>query len=78
MYHILEKKEIIETHSNGKIKYVETKAIIHPIWIALCPNHRINDDGKLMIRIGVNKKFRFNGDLEWEIKYDDFGNVVKH
>lgn len=33
-------------------------------------------NGDIWVRVGVNKKFRENGKLEWEIMYDDHGNVV--
>jgi hypothetical protein len=74
---ILRKKEIVEKRQNGKIKYIETRAVISPMWIARYPNHRQAPDGTLWIRVGVNKKFRSNGKLEWEIKYNDCGNVVQ-
>ena len=74
---ILRKQEIIEKHPNGKISYVETRAIIAPISRALYPNHRTSPDGTLWIRIGVNKKYNRDGKLMWEIWYDDHGNKVK-
>jgi len=74
---ILSKREITEKHPNGNYKYIETIAVISSMWIAKYPNHRIAPDGTLWIRVGVNKKFRPNGELEWEIKYNDCGNVVK-
>jgi|GEM_PF-6929932 len=74
---ILSKKEIVEKYPNGNIAYVETRAVISPLWIALYPNHRIAPDGTLWIRTGVNKKYGPDGKLRWEIKYDDCGNMVK-
>ena len=74
---LLSKQEIIEKYPNGDFKYIETRAIVAPMWISQYPNHRINDNGDLMVRIGVNKKFKPNGKLEWEIKYDDHGNIVE-
>lgn len=74
---IVSKQETIKRYPNGNISYVETKAIISPIYALKCPNHRISSDGKLWIRVGVNKKYNPEGKLRWEIKYDDCGNVVK-
>ena len=74
---ILSEKEIIERYPDGKISYVETVAVIAPMWKAIYPNRRITPDGTLWIRVGVNKKYAPNGKLRWEIKYDDCGNVVK-
>ena len=74
---ILKTIETKDKYPNGNFKYIETRAIISPMWIALYPNHRISDDGTLWIRIGVNKKFRPDGELQWELKYSDTGNIVK-
>lgn len=74
---ILSKKEIIEKYPNGKIKYIETIAVIARMWLPQYPNHRIAPDGTLWIRIGVNKKFKPDGHLEWEIRYDGCGNIVE-
>lgn len=74
---ILSKKDTIEKYPNGNIKYIETIGVIAMIWISQYPNHRISPDGTRWVRIGVNKKFKPNGKLQWEIKYDDHGNVVE-
>ena len=74
---ILSKKEIIEKYPNGKISYIETRAVIAPISVAMYPNHRISSDGTIWIRVGVNKKYNQNGELRWEIKYNDVGSIVK-
>lgn len=73
---LLRKKEIIEKYPNGKIRYIETRGIVAPMWRSQYPNQRVATDGTIWVRIGVNKKFRPDGKLEWEIKYDDHGNVV--
>ena len=74
---LISKKEVREKYPNGNFKYIETIGIIAPMWISQYPNHRIAPDGTLWIRVGVNKKFRPNGKLQWELKYDDHGNIVK-
>ena len=74
---ILSKQEIIEKYPNGNFKYIETRAVISKVWLPKYPNHRVAPDGTLWIRIGVNKKFKPDGKLQWEIKYDDCGNVIK-
>jgi hypothetical protein len=75
---ILKKEEIIEKYPNGKISYIETRAIIAPMFLAIFPNHRIAEDGTFWIRTGVNRKFNSDGKLRWEIKYNDNGDVVKY
>jgi len=74
---ILLEIKIVEKYKNGKIKYTETIAEVSNLWIALYPNVRINKDGKLHIRIGENKKYKLNGEIEWELYFDNFGNLIK-
>ena len=74
---IISKQEIIEKYPNGNISYIETRAIISPMFISEYPNHRIASDGTLWIRVGVNKKYNPDGKLRWEIKYNNCGNIVK-
>lgn len=73
---ILSQEDIVERYPNGNIAYIETRAVIAPLWIAQYPNHRITPDGKLWIRIGVNKKYSPDGKLRWEILYDNCGNMI--
>lgn len=74
---ILREQEIIERYPNGQISYIETRAVIAPLWIGKYPNHRRADDGTIWIRIGVNKKYNPDGTLRWEIKYNNCGNILK-
>lgn len=70
-------KEIIEKFPNGNLKYIETIGIIPPIFSPLYPNSRIAPDGTIWCRIGWNKKFKENGKVQWDILYDQNGNILK-
>ena len=70
---ITEKKEY---YPNGNLKYIETIGIVSPIFLPLYPKCKLGDDDKYRVRIGVNRKFKLNGRIEWEIKYNDNGEVV--
>ena len=74
---ILNQTDIIERYPNGKLKYTETRAIIAPLFVAQYPNRRKDDEGRLWIRVGANKKFSPSGKLEWEINYTQNGDVLK-
>ncbi|KKN74627.1 hypothetical protein LCGC14_0388290 [marine sediment metagenome] len=73
----LSKKEIVERYPDGKISYIETRAVIAPLWAGEYPNRRVSTDGIMWIRVGVNKKYNPDGSLRWEIKYDNYGKMVK-
>jgi hypothetical protein len=74
---ILSKEERVERYPNGKIDYMETIGWVATMFIALYPNHRVHPDKGPWVRIGVNRKYWEDGRLQWEILYDDHGNVVK-
>lgn len=74
---ILRTEEKVDRYSNGKIAYMETIGWIAPMFACLYPNRRESLDGKLWVRVGVNRKYWNNGKLQWEIIYDGNGNVVK-
>ncbi len=67
----------IEHHSNGKVKYIETIAIIAPHSVALYPNRRTHPNGYDWIRINENAKYNSDGTLVWLLSYDNYGNVIK-
>lgn len=73
---ILSQNQTIETHPDGSVSYMETKAVIAPMWQQLYPNRRTADDGTMWIRTGVNRKYKPDGSIEWEINYDENGNVI--
>lgn len=75
---ILSTREIIERYPDGRISYVETRAVIAPLWIAKYENRRKSPDGTLWIRIGSCRKYNSDGTLRWELLYDNDGNLIKN
>ena len=65
-----------EFHDNGNLRYIETIVILDPQFAHLYENRRANKNGDSWIRIGKNQKFKTNGILEWEIIYDQSGNIT--
>ena len=69
-------KTIQEYHTNGNLKYEETKLFIN----ANDPRAKKGitmPDGRIFIRIGENKKYFSNGKLQWRLVYED-GEVVRN
>lgn len=66
-----------EFHVNGKLAYTETIAILIPAYSHLFENKRIHPDGYEWIRIGKCAKYFDNGQLSWQINYDEKGNALK-
>jgi hypothetical protein len=75
---MLENKITNETYyKNGNLSYTETLGIIAKGYEHLYPNRIHNMDTDVsVIRLG-SKKFWDNNQLHWELKYDEFGNVIK-
>ena len=74
---ILSTEEIVERYPSGNISYMETIGWVARPWLGHYPNHRIHPEKGPWVRIGVNRKYWEDGRLQWEILYDDHGNVVK-
>lgn len=75
---IVETKTNKEYHSNGKIAYIENIAILSPISSHLYENRRLHPDGFEWIRTGTQAKYFDNGQIAWELKYDDMGKLIKN
>lgn len=74
---IVSKKERIEKHQNGKLAYYELWAKIAPLYRARYPDHRKDEKGNYWIRVGWNYKCFDNGQLAWQMEYDNNGVLVK-
>ena len=66
-----------EYRNDGTLMYEETIGIVPPIFSPLYPNVRIAQDGTIWVRIGICRKYKSNGKTQWEIIYDNFGNIIR-
>ena len=69
-------KENKEYREDGSLMYEETIGVISPIFLPLYPNNRVSPDGIYWVRIGYCRKYKPNGKTQWEIMYDNFGNIM--
>lgn len=74
---ILETKTNQEFHENGQLAYTETIAYLNPEIPHLYYNTLVDDSGKEWMRVGRQAKYYDNGQLAWELNYDEKGNVIK-
>jgi len=75
---IIERINRNEVDKNGVLRYEETRGIIEPMFLNNYTNYRVEGEGsKCWIRIGWNRRYWPNGQLNWEMKYDDKGEVIK-
>ncbi len=75
---ILEKQTIQGFHENGQLAYTATIARLDESHSKLLYSNRLfSDDHKEWIRVGKQAKYYDNGQLAWELNYDDKGNVIK-
>ena len=65
-----------EYRNDGTLMYEETIGIVAPIFSPLYKNSRIAPNGIIWVRIGTCRKYKPNGKTEWEIIYDNFGNII--
>lgn len=72
----MKKTENKEYHKNGQLMYQETIMEV-PEDLKLYPNSRRRSDGSHFVRIGRNARYHDNGQLNWELNYDDHGNLIK-
>lgn len=63
-------------HKNGTLAYIETFAVIDPKFHEMYFNTREDKNGRISIRIGLNAKFRDDGQIVWKIIYDKSGNII--
>jgi antitoxin component YwqK of YwqJK toxin-antitoxin module len=73
---ILEKEVFKEYHSNGQLMYETTFAKVEPMFLDLYTNTRTDKDGIVRIRTGTTKRFWDNGQLNWQLNYDENGNLI--
>ena len=66
-----------EYHENGSIKYIETIAVIPPLFSVLYSRGCVGFDGVHRIRVGKCQKSHDNGVVAWTLNYDDKGDVIK-
>jgi hypothetical protein len=65
-----------EYRNDGTLIYEETIGIVPPIFAPLYSNSRRAEDGTILVRIGTCRKYKPNGKTEWELIYDNFGNII--
>ncbi len=75
---MLDKHTHNEFHKNGNLAYTETIAILAPSSAHLYEHRRVHPDGHEWIRTGRNAKYFDNGQLAWELNYDEMGKVIKN
>lgn len=73
----LEIRDIKEYHPNGQLWISEQQADIAPIAYHLYDAAIIRPDGSRFIRTGTTSKFYDNGQLAWQLTYDNNGVVVR-
>lgn len=68
-----------EYHGNGTLAYTEKRAYLKDIAFHKYEARIVEDktEGFEFIRIGRCAKYFDNGQLAWELNYDNMGNVVK-
>jgi len=74
---ILETKVLNTFHENGQLAYTETIAVLNPEFAHKFPNRRELTKDHIWIRTGRCAKYYDNGQLHWELNYDELGNVIK-
>lgn len=72
---ILETRNITENHANGQLMYQTTFCVIDPNFQHLFQNKIVNDKGEILIRTGITKRFWDNGQLNWQLKYNEDGSL---
>jgi len=71
-------KENKEFHKNGTLAYIETIAILNPLFVQTYERRIVKQDGSEFIRIGLHAKYFDNGQLAWKLEYNDLGNLIKN
>lgn len=66
-----------EFHKNGQLAYTETIAVLAASSAGLYQNRRKHPNGFDWIRIGRTAKYFDNGQLAWELNYNNNGEVIK-
>jgi hypothetical protein len=63
-------------HSNGKISYRATRAVLSKSHAHLYQNRRTHPDGYSWIYIGLCGKWDKNGKQKWVINYSEQGEIL--
>jgi antitoxin component YwqK of YwqJK toxin-antitoxin module len=73
---ILETREIKQYHNNGQLMYESTLNVVAPMFAPLYKNTIHNEKGEILIRTGITKRFWNNGQINWQLKYNDDGSLL--
>ena len=66
-----------EYHYNGQLMYESTFSIIEPVFENAYTNTLKNKEKETIIRTGITRRFWDNGQLNWELKYNEDGSLIK-
>ena len=72
---ILETRKIKELHKNGQPMYETTICVVAPMFAPLYKNTIHNEKGEILIRTGTTKRFWNNGQLNWQLRYNEDGSL---
>lgn len=74
---VIETKLIEEFHPNGQLAYTQTIGILSAETAHLHDNRRNHPEGYSWVRIGRQAKYFDNGQLAWELNYNERGDILK-
>ena len=74
---LIENREVREYHKNGNLMYETTFGIVPPSFKNLFENTILSPSGEILIRIGMTRRFWDNGQLNWQLKYENNGALSK-
>lgn len=57
--------------------YETTFGVVAPMFMDLYTNTLTTQKGEILVRIGSTRKFFDNGQLAWELNYNEDGSVTK-
>ena len=63
-------------HANGKLSYRSVRAKIASGFEHLYESARLHPDGYSWVYQGKAEKWFNNGERQWTLEYDKFGNVI--
>jgi len=66
-----------EFHKNGTLAFEQTIAILEPLFATTYEKRLTSPNGYDFIRIGRHVKYFDNGQLAWELNYNEKGEVIK-
>jgi hypothetical protein len=71
---ILETRKIIENHANGQLMYETTIWVVSSQFEGFYHNKMIGANGEILIRTGMTRRFWDNGQLNWQLEYNQDGS----